>query len=107
MLTIVGRPYTAGHWLALPGREDDLVSAWSDFTGWSVEAMAGAQSFVLIRHAEDPRRFLSFGAWNDSDAVTRWRASEGFRERLGRCRALCEQFEGHDYVLMAEQRRRI
>ena len=63
----------------------------------------GAESFVLIRHAADPLRFLSFGAWTDADAVTSWRGSDEFRERLGRCRALCEEFEGHDYTAAATQ----
>ena len=105
-MTMVGRPYTAGHWLALPGREDELVRSWSDFTAWSLQVLAEAQSFVLIRRTDEPRRFLSFGTWSDADAVSRWRSFDGFQERLGRSRALCEHFEGHDYVLVAEQRRR-
>jgi heme-degrading monooxygenase HmoA len=74
--TRAGQPYTAGSWLVCAGREGD---------------------------AADPLRFLSFGAWTDADAVTSWRGSDEFRERLGRCRALCEEFEGHDYTAAATQ----
>lgn len=101
-----GQPYTAGHWLALAGRAQDLVGAWSEFTRWSIGQMPGAESFVLIRHAVEPRRFLSFGVWNDAESVAAWRGSDGFRVRLGDCRALCEQFEGHDYTVAAAQHRR-
>ena len=105
-MTRMGQPYTAGQWLALPGRADDLVAAWSDFTAWSLKALPGADSFVLVRHAAEPRRFLSVGVWSDVESVAAWRSSEGFRERLDRCRAPCEQFEGHDYTVVAAQQRR-
>ena len=101
-----GQPYTAGSWLVKTGREDEFVAAWTEFTTRSLEQMPGAESFVLIRHREEPRRFLSFGAWSDDDAVAAWRSSEGFRERLDRCRSLCEQFEGHDYAVEAAPQRR-
>jgi heme-degrading monooxygenase HmoA len=100
-----GQPYTAGSWLVCAGREDEFVAAWTEFTAWSLEHTPGAESFVLIRHAADPQRFLFLGAWTDADAVARWRRSDEVRDRLGRCRALCEQFEGHDYTAAAAQQR--
>jgi heme-degrading monooxygenase HmoA len=105
-MTTVRQPYTAGHSISLAGREQELVAEWSDFTARSLEQTPGAESFVLIRHAVEPGRFVSFGAWSHTEAVRAWRASEGFRERLGRCRALREQFEGHDYTAMAAHPRR-
>jgi heme-degrading monooxygenase HmoA len=68
--------------------------------------MPGADSFILIQHRAEPQRFLSFGAWRDAAAIAAWRGSEGFREHLGRCRALCQQFEGHDYEVAAAPQRR-
>ena len=100
-----GQPYTAGSWLVCAGREDQFVAAWTDFAGWSLEHASGAESCVLIRHATDPVRFLSFGAWTDADAVAGWRGSKGFHERLGTCRTLCEKFEGHDYTAAVAQKR--
>jgi heme-degrading monooxygenase HmoA len=103
--TTTGQPYTAGSWLVWSGREDEFVAAWTEFTAWSLEHAPGAESFVLIRHAAEPQRFLSFGAWTDADAVAAWRGSDEFRDRLGRCRALCEQFDGRDYTAAAAQER--
>src|SRR3979409_129817 len=94
--TSAGQPYTAGSWLVCAGCEDEFVAAWTEFTAWSLQHAPGAESFVLIRHAADPLRFLSFGAWTDADAVTSWRGSDEFRERLGRGRGLGGEFGGHD-----------
>lgn len=102
-MTRAGQPYTAGSWLVCAGREDEFVAAWTEFTAWSLQHAPGAESFVLMRHATDPLRFLSFGAWTHPDAVASWRGSDEFRERLSRCRALCEKFEGHDYTAAATQ----
>jgi heme-degrading monooxygenase HmoA len=51
--------------------------------------------------ANESRRFLSFGAWTDADSVEAWRGSDEVRRRLGRCREVCEEFEAHDFLLVA------
>jgi heme-degrading monooxygenase HmoA len=94
-------PYTSGRWLVRPGEEDAFVAAWTAFTEWSVAHAPGARSFVLIRHAGEPRRFVSFGGWENDPAVAAWRGHPEFGQRLGECRALCEEFEASDYVLAA------
>jgi heme-degrading monooxygenase HmoA len=96
---MLDQPYTAGNWHVRAGEEDAFVAAWTSFTEWSLANAQGAESFVLIRDSNDPRHFLSFGAWADHDSVNAWRSSEEFRERLGRCRALCDEFEAHDYTV--------
>src|ERR671931_568187 len=97
----LGQPYTSGRWLVKEGEEDAFVAEWGAFTEWSLESAPQAESFVLIQDSNDSRRFLSFGAWADADSVTAWRETPEFRERLGRCRALCDEFEPHDYTLAA------
>ena len=96
----IGQPYTSGRWLVRAGSEDDFMERWTAFTKWSLDNAPGAESFVLVRDAADPRRFLSFGAWESQEAVTRWRESPEFSELLGECRELCEEFEPHDYTLV-------
>lgn len=97
----VGQPYTSGRWEVKAGEEQAFIERWTEFTQWSLENAAGARDFALIQDANDPSRFLSFGAWADSEAVETWRSSPDFRERLGRCRELCDEFEAHDYTLAA------
>jgi heme-degrading monooxygenase HmoA len=96
-----GQPYTSGHWVVKAGEEEEFVKRWTQFTEWSQKNAAGAETFGLIQDANDSRRFLSFGAWTDADSVDAWRGSEEFRQQLGRCREVCEEFEAHDYLLVA------
>jgi heme-degrading monooxygenase HmoA len=100
-----GQPYTSGNWLVQSGTEEQFIRAWTDFTEWSLANAKGAQSFVLIRQVSNARHFVSFGAWEDSEAVERWRQSPEFGERLGKCIVLCDEFDADDYTLAASPRR--
>jgi heme-degrading monooxygenase HmoA len=97
----VGQPYTSGNWVVKAGQEEAFIAAWTAFAEWSLQNAAGAEAVVLIRDSNDPRHFLSFGAWADPGSVQAWRSSDEFRERLGKCRALCDVFEAGDYALAA------
>jgi heme-degrading monooxygenase HmoA len=97
----IGQPYTSGTWLVKEGKEEEFVARWTEFTEWSLGNAPGAESFVLLRDATDPRRFISFGAWEDAGTVAAWRERPAFQERLGACRALCDDFRGTDHTLSA------
>jgi heme-degrading monooxygenase HmoA len=101
----IGQPYTSGRWLVKAGSEDGFIERWTTFTQWSLDNVPGAESFVLVRDTVDPRRFLSLGAWESPQTVTQWRQRPEFSELLGECRALCEEFEPHDYKLAASPSR--
>ena len=100
-----GQPYTSGRWLVRAGSEQTFIERWTAFTEWSLNNAPGAESFVLVRDTADPRRFLSLGAWENQEAVMQWRESPEFSELLGECRAVCEEFEPHDYTLAASPSR--
>jgi heme-degrading monooxygenase HmoA len=85
--------YTSGSWRVKPGREDEFVRAWQEFAQWSASEFPGAVWATLIRDADDPSHFLSIGPWESTQAIEEWRASEGFRERVGRIRELLDGFE--------------
>jgi heme-degrading monooxygenase HmoA len=95
------KAYTSGDWRVTEGREEEFVQAWTEFTSWSHENASGSEEFILIRQARDPRHFLSFGAWDSLDSVDTWRSRPEFADLLGRCRALCDEFDSADYVLAA------
>src|SRR3712207_5162062 len=94
----IGQPYTSGAWLVRAGSEEDFIERWTNFTQWSLKNAPGAESFVLLRDITERRRFVSFGAWDDVEAVVAWRQRPEFSELLGECRALCEEFEPHVYT---------
>jgi heme-degrading monooxygenase HmoA len=93
--------YVSGDWSVKAGTEDEFVSRWLDFTGWSKEQAAGARSFVLLRDMEEPQHFVSLGTWDDRDSINAWRSTPEFAEKLGRCRELCEDFRARDFTLAA------
>src|SRR5205809_7469183 len=97
----IGQPYTSGNWIVREGNEDEFVSRWTEFTGWSLANAPGAETFILIRDAADPRHFLSFGAWGDAAQVAAWRDRPEFQQRLAACRELCEDFKPTDSILAA------
>ena len=100
-MTPNGKPYTSGTWVVKEGRQDEFVARWTEFTKWSLANAPGAQHFVLIQEAADPRRYLSFGEWSDGAAVDAWRSTPEFQQRLAACRELCEDFRGTDHTLAA------
>jgi len=97
----VGQRFTSGTWTVKEGSEDEFISRWTEFTTWALKNSPGAEFFYLIRRDDDSRRFVSFGAWSDRDAVDAWRSSPEFAEMMGRCRALCDEFSPQDSTLVA------
>ena len=59
--------YSSGEWLVRAGSEDEFIQRWTTFTQWSLNDAPGAESFVLVRSTEEPRKFLSLGAWENQD----------------------------------------
>jgi heme-degrading monooxygenase HmoA len=85
--------YTSGTWTVLSGREEEFVAAWSDLAEWTSAAIPGSSWATLLQHQEKRNVFLSFGPWETAEGIAAWRASPGFQERVGRIRALLEDFE--------------
>ena len=96
-----GQPYTSGNWIVKEGSEKEFIARWTDFTEWALANAPGAESFILIREVADPRRFVSFGAWEDAESVKAWRERPEFQQGLAACRALCEDFRPSDSTLAA------
>ena len=96
-----GQPYTSGNWLVRAGSEDTFIERWTAFTRWSLNNASGAESFVMIQDNADPRRFVSFGVWENPEAVREWRQRLECVRLLGECRELCEEFAAHDNMLVA------
>ena len=97
----MNNPYASGRWVVTEGKEEEFVRRWMDFLGWTRSSYKDLESARLISDNHNSRRFVSFAGWNSADALNQWRSSAGFAERFGACRALCDEFEGADYVLAA------
>ena len=100
-----GHSYSSGEWLVREGSEEEFIEMWTTFVEWSLDNAAGAESFVLVRSTEEPRKFLSLGAWESQQAQERWREMPQMQVVLGQARALCDEFDTHRYTLAASRGR--
>ena len=96
-----GHSYSSCEWLVREGSEEEFIEAWTSFIEWSLDNAEGAESFVLVRSTEEPRKFLSLGAWESQEAQEAWREMPHMQVMLGQCRALCDEFDTHRYTLAA------
>jgi heme-degrading monooxygenase HmoA len=93
--------FTFGRFEVEPGNEGAFVDAWSEFATWASQS-GGAQMIRLARDVRNPGRFISFGQWDDADAVRRWKSSPEFKERLGHVVRQAKEFEPTELVSVAK-----
>jgi heme-degrading monooxygenase HmoA len=93
--------FTAGRFEVQPGNEEAFVAAWSEFAAWASER-PGAGTLRLFRDVRNAGRFVSFGQWDDADAVRAWKSSAEFRERIGRVVKQAMEFEPTEHVTLAK-----
>jgi heme-degrading monooxygenase HmoA len=91
--------YTSGNWLVQEGQEEEFIRRWSEFAQWSAKNAPGSGDFYLIQENNNPRHFLSFGSWENSEVVSRWRQLPEFKDFISKCKELCEDFKAGDYTL--------
>ena len=85
--------YTLAEWTVKPDADDEFVAEWTQFSEWLLEH-CGTEAFSLIKDPARARHFVSVGVWSGHGSTVPWAT---FLERLGRCRALCEQSHSRTY----------
>jgi heme-degrading monooxygenase HmoA len=93
--------YASGTWIVTTGREEEFVRRWTEFLQWTRSTFGELGTAQLIRDEETPGHFVSFATWKSIPALLDWRSRPEFAERLGACRALCDDFRGSMYRLAA------
>lgn len=88
----MGEAWTSGNWVVRKGLESEFIAAWRDLARWTAAQYPGSRAW-LLRDRDHPNVFLSAGPWSDEAAIPEWRASDGFRDRVGRIRGFLESFE--------------
>jgi heme-degrading monooxygenase HmoA len=86
--------YVSAYWKVKPGREEEFVKRWRDFTGWSAENAPGAKTFTLLHNTVEPNYFISFGTFADRDSIQAWWEMPGFDERYQQVRDCCDEHVG-------------
>jgi heme-degrading monooxygenase HmoA len=95
----VTETYSHGTWVVKSGEEDAFVEAWRQFVTWA-STMDGSGTFRLVRDVDRPGHFMSFAPWETFEAQNAWKQLPEFRERIGRVRAHCEDFEPSVFELV-------
>jgi heme-degrading monooxygenase HmoA len=93
--------FTHGRFEVAPENEQTFVDAWSEFAAWASER-DGAGTLRLVRDVRNPGRFVSFGQWDDADAVRAWKSSAEFKERIGRVVKQAKEFEPTELVAIVK-----
>jgi heme-degrading monooxygenase HmoA len=96
-----GDHYASGDWVVTAGNEQAFLGRWTEFLGWTRAAAPGLRWARLIQDADNARHFISFASWDSQEALRSWRSLPEFAARLGACRALCDDFRGGDYTVVA------
>ena len=91
---------TSGTWIVTSGEDEAFVQEWTDFVTWA-GAMPGSGTFRLVRDVERPDHYMSFAPWESFDAHQAWKELPEFRERIGRVRSHCEDFQPLTYELVS------
>lgn len=87
--------FTYGRWTVVEGKDEDFIRAWNDLAQWTSDNIEGAGWAKLLRDGEDRNLFLSFGTFDNLEAIQAWRTSEGFTTGIGKMRGLLQDFEAH------------
>lgn len=93
----MGDAYASGNWSVAAGNEDAFIAGWTEFLEWTKAENPGFEMASLIRDVDNPRHFVSFALWDSPETRKAWKASDGFRSRMGACRQLCDDMQGSDY----------
>ncbi len=94
-------PYTLARWLVHPGNEETFVAAWQELGTVFLSLPQPTSWGLLLRSADQPNLFYSFGPWPSLDAIRAMREEPRAREALGRLAALCDEATPGVFVAVA------
>lgn len=97
----MNQPLTLGDWLVKPGKESEFIALWDSFAQWTSQNHAGGGTGHLLQDVTNPSRFVSFGFWDNVDAIDRWREDSEFQDFLGNARKLCDEIQPRTLKLVA------
>ena len=93
--------YTSGTWIVKSGEENAFVDEWRGFVTWAC-GMPGSGTFRLVRDLDHPSHYMSFAPWGSFEAQRAWKELPEFRERIGRVRSHCEDFQPSTHELVTQ-----
>ena len=83
--------YTMGFWTAKAGKEEALVSAWTEFAEW-IKEQPGVRTLRLVRDLKEPAKFISFADWDGIESIHAWKATDEFKQRIAKVKQHTDEF---------------
>ena len=93
--------YASGRWQVKEGKADEFIKRWHDWLEASTRSAPGFRSARLLQAEGDPLRFTSISDWDDDGSVKAWKTSPEFQQGIQATKALCDEFIGDDYDVVA------
>jgi heme-degrading monooxygenase HmoA len=93
--------WASGRWQVTEGKADEFIQRWTAWMDEAIRSTPGFRSAKLLRAEGDPLRFTSISEWDDDATLKTWKASPEFRARIESVKALCDDFLGGDYDVVA------
>lgn len=89
----LNQPYTLGTWTVKQGKEKAFVAEWDSFAKWTAKNQPGAGHGYLLQDVQRPQQFVSFGPWDNPEAIADWREKPEFKSFVEKVKQLCDDFQ--------------
>lgn len=93
--------FASGTWHVTEGSEEAFVQRWTELLGWTREEFPSLVQATLLHDRNDLGHYISLAGWADAASRDAWKLTDGFKERMGACVALCDRMVGSDYDRVA------
>jgi len=93
--------YTHGTWKTKVGNERAFIAEWQEFARWTAQHQQGVGTAYLLQDPDHPQQFISFGPWDDGEAIKAWRELPEFKAFVLKVRDLCEEFQPRTLIVAA------
>lgn len=100
-MNTINQQYTLGIWTVKPGNEHAFIAEWEAFAKWTAKNQPGAKTACLLQEKEHPAQFVSFGPWENVEAIKSWRERPEFKTFVSKARELCLDFQPRSFELVA------
>lgn len=95
--------FTLAQWRVSAGREQDFIDAWTGELAAAFRSLDRQPAWGrLLRSADDPRLFYSFGPWESREDILAMRANPRAAEALQRLAAMCDEFHAGPFEQVAQ-----
>jgi quinol monooxygenase YgiN len=91
--------YASADYRVKNGQQDELEAIFREWFEWTRAEFPDFGSATLIRDKADAHHFVSWSSWRDAASRDHWRTTEGFKSRLDKVRAICDEFCGANHSL--------